>query len=123
MSKEKVYIVLSHKHSLKKKSTTEWEVAESVEFVSTLRNKHLTTSSAIGDYLNETMLSGSRVGMEDYTKFENYVRNKYAKEMAKLDDMYLSDKNVIKVNNDTIVDNAYVDQFGNTREKTVFDIA
>ena len=64
MSKEKVFIVISHKNSLKGKvirgREPEWEVTETVEFVNQLRNRHISMSTAIGDYLNKKMISGSR---------------------------------------------------------------
>lgn len=116
MSKEKVFIVLSHKHSLKKKSKTEWEVAETVEFVNNLRNRHITMSSAIGDYLNRNMLSGSRYGMSEYSKFEQYVRTKYAKQMDELDTAYSANRVPEPVEAVLIED-----QFGEMRAKTVFD--
>ena len=114
MAKEQVYIVLSHKHSLKKGSRTEWELVEHVEFVNQLRNRHLSTSSAIGDYLKRTMQSGGRVGMDDYDKFEDYIRTKYAKELAELDSAY----GAIQVVRKPIT---ITDSFGNVREPTVFD--
>ena len=117
MSKEKVFIVLSHKHSLKAKSRTEWEVSETVEFVNQLRNRHISMSSAIGDYLNRKMLSGERHGMTDYNKFEEYVRGKYAKQMSELDTAYAD----MRVADNSVVSNMITDQFGNVREKTVFD--
>lgn len=118
MKKERVYIVISHKHSLKKGSRTEWEVAETVEFVNQLRTKHLTMSTAIGDYINRKMQSGDRVGMGDYTKFENYIRTKYAKELAELDKAYRKDQ-VPEEAVDTVPE--FTDTFGNVRALTVFD--
>lgn len=118
MSKEKVYIVVTHKHSLKPRTRTkEWEVTETVEFVNQLRKRHTTTSSAIGDYLNRTMITGSRIGMGDYEKFENYIRQKYEKQMAELDTAYDSVRKKPEPT-DTAV---FVDEFGNVRPKTVFD--
>ena len=126
MSKEKIFIVLSHKHSLKKGHKTgaarsaapEWEVTETVEFVNQLRNKHHTSSSAIGDYLNRTMLTGARHGMNDYDKFEGYVRTKYAKELGQLDSMYREQQVVEEPSAEV-----FSDQFGNIRARTVFDHA
>lgn len=117
MSKEKVYIVLSHKHSLKAGSKTEWEVTETVEFVNQLRNKHISMSSAIGDFLNKKMISGSKVGMSDYEYFISYVYKKYPKQMAALDAAYPSP--VVEDTGPELV----TDSFGNIRPKTVFDPA
>lgn len=122
MKKEKVFIVISHKHVLKtpgsKHQEPVWEVAETVEFVSQLRNKHQTTSSAIGDYINRKMISGARVGMGDYDKFETYVRSKYEKEMRELDKAYQSDQVVVE---NTVSPEVFADEFGNLRARTVFD--
>jgi hypothetical protein len=123
--KEKVFIVLSHVHSLKKDPKTgkgvenAWEVSEKVEFVSHLKPRHHTMSTAIGDYINRTMISGARSGMVDYDKFDEYVRTKYAKQMADLDTMYSADRVVVEQPEEKPV---FVDQFGNAREKTVFDV-
>jgi len=115
MSKENVYIVLSHKHSLKKGTKDQWQVSEAVEFVSQLRPKHNTMSSAIGDYLNKKMISGARHGMDDYEKFERYLRTKYEKELAELDSKYGSLR--ASVSGMPLI----TDQFGNRRPWTVFD--
>ena len=124
MKKEKVYIVVSHKHVLKTpaKGNREpvWEVAESVEFVSQLRNKHLTTSSAIGDYINRKMESGARLGMGDYEVFEKYIRSKYEKEMAELDNAYRAE---VIFDVTPPEQEVFSDQFGNIRARTVFDKA
>ena len=125
MKKEKVYIVVSHKHVLKtpgsRNKQPQWDVAETVEFVSQLRNRHLTTSSAIGDYINRKLQSGARVGMADYDKFEEYIRSKYAKEMAQLDAAYRADQVQPEVIENTT--EVFSDQFGNVRARTVFDKA
>lgn len=118
MKKEKVYIVVSHKHVLKKGSKTEWDVSETVEFVDQLRNKHYTMSTAIGDYINRKMLSGSRAGMAEYSTFEEYIRKKYEKEMAELDKMYSEARSPAPVIETPAV---ISDEFGNVRTKTVFD--
>jgi len=122
MKKEQVYIVVSHKHVLKTPGTKhrepQWSVAETVEFVNKLRNKHHTTSSAIGDYINQKMLTGARHGMTDYDQFENYIRTKYTKEMKALDNAYRADQVVIDVPNQQEV---FSDEFGNIRTRTVFD--
>lgn len=126
MKKENVYIVISHKHTPKKGSKTgaagskapEWEVSESVEFVNILRNKHISMSSAIGDYLNRKMVSGARMGMGDYNKFEEYVRTKYAKQMKELDTSYRSQQVVDTTEPSPEV---FSDEFGNIRARTVFD--
>ena len=128
MKQEKVYIVVSHKHVLKtpgsKGKHPQWDVAETVEFVNQLRNKHITTSSAIGDYINRKMEKGARHGMGDYDKFEEYVRSKYAKEMAQLDNAYRADQVVFDLTptEPEVEDkNVFVDQFGSVRVRTVFD--
>lgn len=128
MRKEKVYIVVSHKHVLKtpakKGREPVWEVAEHVEFVNQLRNKHLTTASAIGDYINRKMERGARHGMGDYDKFEDYIMVKYAKEMAELDAAYKASQvpsTRVDVEPEVEDPNIVVDTFGNKRERTVFD--
>ncbi len=118
MSKEKVFIVLSHKHSLKAGSKTDWEVAETVEFVNQLRDRHISYSSAIGDYLNEKMISGKRYGMDQYSKFEEYIRKKYSKQLSQLDSMYKAEKNVAVDNSPELVMGAD----GSLRPKTVMDV-
>lgn len=113
MKEEKVYIVVSHKHMLKSSATetkeATWEVAEKVEFVNQLRSRHYTSSSAIGDYINRKMEKGAHYGMDDYDKFEEYIRSKYEKEMSQLDKAYL-DKQVPKASLNL-----------NNTQKTVFD--
>jgi hypothetical protein len=124
MKKEKVYIVVSHKHILKTPGSKDrepvWDVSETVEFVNQLRNKHLTMSSAIGDYINRKMEKGERHGMGDYSKFEEYVRSKYAKEMAQLDAAYRADQVVVE---EVESPEVFADEFGNLRARTVFDKA
>ena len=123
MAKEKVFIVVSHKHSLKnKRSKTEnpndWQVTETVEFVNQLRPRHISMSSAIGDYINREMISGARFGITEYGPFEDYVRKTYAKELAQLDALYRKDQVVEEpVPNQEV----FADEFGNIRAKTVFD--
>ena len=79
--KEKIFIVISHKNSLKKGSQTEWEVAEFVEFVNQLRNRHYSSSSAIGDYINRKMITGTRFGITEYENlkimFVPNIKNKW----------------------------------------------
>ncbi len=122
MKKEKVYIVVSHKHVLKSPGTRnrdpQWEVAETVEFVNQLRNRHYTSSSAIGDYINKKMETGQRFGMGDYDKFEEYIREKYKKEMAELDKAYRTEQI-----EEVVVESpeVFADEFGNVRARTVFD--
>ena len=122
MRKEKVYIVLSHKHVLKtpgkKGIKPQSERVETVEFVNQLRTKHLTMSSAIGDYTNRKMERGERFGMGDYSKFEEYVRASYAKEMAQLDAAYLTEQVEVEV---VDAPAQFTDEFGNERAPTVFD--
>ena len=127
MSKEKVFIVISHKHSVKKGTHTkrgveaQWEVSETIEFVNQLRNRHITTSSAVGDYLNRKMISGARHGMDTYEKFDAYIRTKYEKQMAELDAAYASQ--VVDLTPVEIEPEVFKDQFGNERARTVFDPA
>lgn len=119
MKKEKVFIVVSHKHVLKKGSKTEWEVAETVEFVNQLRSRHLTSSSAIGDYINRKMQTGARIGMGDYAKFEEYIVKKYPKEFAELDKAYKQYQ--VEDTSKTPDQEVFSDEFGNIRARTVFD--
>lgn len=119
MAKEKVFIVLSHKHVLKDRRTNDWEVVETVEFVNQLRKKHTTMSSAIGDYLNKKMFTGAKVGMGDYEYFEAYVRKKYGKQMSQLDAAYGG----LQVEEEKPDENLIVDAHGNVRPRTVFDPA
>lgn len=120
MAKEKVFIVVSHKHSLKNpklrtESPDNWQVTETVEFVNQLRNKHTSMSSAIGDYVNRKMITGASNGITDYEKFEEYIRKQYPKEMASLDAAYKKEQVVVES------PEVFADQFGNIRQKTVFD--
>lgn len=126
MKKEKVFIVVSHKHAPRKGShpgqatakETEWEVAETVEFVNQVRSKHIATASAIGDYINRKMVIGERFGIKDYDKFEEYVRGKYAQQMDSLDTAY-REAQAPKAESPEV----FVDEFGTVRTKTVFDPA
>lgn len=123
MKNEKVYIVLSHMHSLKVDPKTgkglkgQWEVSESVEFVNALKKKHTTMSSAIGDFTNRKMLSGSKVGMTDYAQFEGYIEKKYPKQLAELIEAYREPEPVVELPPSDLI----TDQFGNIRVRTVFD--
>ena len=125
MKQEKVFIILTHKNQVAKGShpgrgkggNVRWEVAEQVEFVNRIKDRHISTSSAIGDYINRKMISGVRHGMTSYTVFEEYVRKKYAKQMTELDEAYGNDRIEEEV---PLV--PFVDKFGNEREKTVFDV-
>lgn len=123
MAKEKVFIVVSHKHSLKNKhgkteNPNDWEVTETVEFVNQLRSRHTSMSSAIGDYINRKMISGSRFGITEYGPFEDYIRKKYKKELDQLDALYRKDqiKEVTEPSPEV-----FADEFGNIRARTVFD--
>ena len=118
MKKEKVYIVVFHKHNLKRGTKDQWEVAETVEFVNQLRTRHYTTSSAIGDYLNRTMITGKRFNMDNFSKFEKYIRTKYEKEITELDNAY-SEQRVPEVVVPVV--NEIEDEFGNFRDRNVFD--
>jgi len=95
MSKEKVFIVVSHINRLKSGSRSEWEVQENVEFVNQLRKRHIHSSSAIGDYLNREIISGRKFGFDTYDKFENYVRTKYPDQLGQLDKFYRSDESTL----------------------------
>lgn len=118
MTQEKVFIVLSHKHSLKK-GTKDWETTEQVEFVNQLRNKHTSMSTAVADYINKQVLTGSRYGITDYNKFIEYVEKKYPKQLAELDKKYKEFQiRDVNTENSSIIS----DSFGNIRQKTVFDI-
>ena len=125
MSKEKVYIVVTHKHQVKrsknKVAEPQWEVAETLDFVNQLRERHYTTSVAIADYLNEEMVMVGRSGITTFKQFDNYVRGKYAKEMAELDKNYYTQKTVA-LSEDVEPAELYTDSFGNVRAKTVFDL-
>lgn len=116
MSKEKVYIVLSHVNSLKPGSRTEWQVTERVEFVNQLRKKHNTMASVIGNYTDRKMVMGARYGMTDYDQFETYVRTKYKEQMDKIDSFYEAERAAAIAKTEVVTD-----QFGNIRTKTVFD--
>jgi len=124
MKKEKVFIVISHKNSLKPElrvrtgTADDWEITETVEFVNQIRNRHTSMSSAIGDYINRKMITGARYDITDYEKFEGYVRSKYPKQMAELDAAYNSTRPAEEVIESPEV---FVDPFGNVRAKTVFD--
>jgi len=124
MSKEKVFIVVSHKNSLKPKllvrtgTSEDWEITETVEFVNQVRNKHISMSSAIGDYINRKMITGQRFDITDYEKFEQYVRSKYPKQMEELDMAYKVSQIPVEVKGSPEV---FVDAFGNVRARTVFD--
>lgn len=115
MKKEKAFIVLSHTHRLEKNG--QWQVYEKVEIVDQLRKRHYSNSSAIGDFINRTMISGIRVGMDNYDNFENYIRNRYKTQMDELDTMYKDHRVNLPENKDLMVD-----EFGNVREKTIFDV-
>lgn len=124
MKKEKVFIIISHKNSLKPKlrfrtgTSEDWEITETVEFVNEVRKRHTSTSSAIGDYINRKMVTGARYGMTDYDKYEDYIRTKYPKQMAELDAAYKPSQEVIEEKSSPEI---FVDPFGNVRAKTVFD--
>jgi len=124
MSKEKVFIVVTHLNSHKKgshpgrheKENVQWEISETVEFVNQVKKKHISTASAIGDYINKKIIIGSRYGITSYDQFEEYVRTKYAKQMAELDAAYRTQQ-VVEEKSPEV----FVDAFGNVRAKTVFD--
>lgn len=115
MSTEKVFVVLFHTHVRRPRTTDKWDVAESVEFVSTLRDRHLTQSVAVGDYVNSKMVSGKRT-FDTYPKFIAYIRDKYPLQTTELDSKY---GHLVK--SVPVPDPMVQDQFGNLRPKTVFD--
>jgi hypothetical protein len=117
MSKEKVFIVLSHKHSLGNRITGDWQVNETIEFVSQLRNRHYTMSTVIVDYLNRKLITGKRAGFDTYEKFDEYARKKYPKQMTELDNAYGSMVVPVEESNEALV----TDEFGTVRPATVFD--
>lgn len=92
-----------------------------MEFVSELRKRHYQTSTAVGDYINRKMIIGLAIGMTDYDQFESYVRKKYSQQMSEIDQQYSSLRAPVPVV-ESVEDNLIVDEFGNTREKTVFDL-
>lgn len=124
MSKEKVFIVVSHKNSPKAgshpgrgaKSKLEWEVSETVEFVNQVKNRHTDTASIIGDYINRKIIIGSRFGITEYAQLDEYVRKKYKKQMDQLDEAY-GRQQVADESPELVVDAS-----GNLRAKTVFDV-
>ncbi len=128
MSKEKVFIVVSHKRMIKKSARVgarkpvdaDWETAETIEFVNRLTNKHISMSSAIADYLGRTMISGKSRGMDSYEQFETYIHTKYPKQLAELDSVYKEQQIVVPTapSPDIVVDDA-----GNIHPRTVFDNA
>jgi len=126
MKEEKVFIVLSHKNQVAKGShpgrgkneIVKWEVAEQVEFVNRIKDRHILTGSAIGDYINRKMIKGERHGMSDYNTFEGYVRTKYEKQMSELDAAYGDNR----IEEEEKPEQPFIDQFGNERQRTVFDI-
>lgn len=125
MAKEKVFIVLLHKHNLKKGTADQWEVTETVEFVSQLRNRHTQMASAIGDYINQKMVTGARYGFSDYSVFENYIQSKYEKQLDQLKNAYpRPEDDKAETKKEPVVDEKagwILDEFGNERAPTVFD--
>jgi len=118
-----VFIIVTHLNSPKKGShpgrekspEVQWEISETVEFVNQVRKRHISTASAIGDYINRKMITGARYGITEYSQFEEYVRKKYKKQMEELDAAYRPQQ---------VADESpavFVDEFGNVRAKTVFD--
>ncbi len=114
MSKENVFIVISHVHSLKPGSNNVWETAERVEFVNQLRKKHVVSSTMIADYTRKKIVSGARYGIDNYNALIEYVGKKYPKQLAELNALYGVET--------TTTASEFTDSFGNTRSKTVFDV-
>jgi len=88
MSKDKVFIVLTHMNSPKKGVKDQWETTETIEFVDTVRKKHYSSASIIADYINKEIVKGKAIGVTDYAKIEEYVRQKYGPQMKILDKQY-----------------------------------
>ena len=144
MKKEKVFIVVTHKHIIKQSSRVggrkptadDWEVHETVEFVNQYKPKQVQTASAIADYVNRKMILGAHKGMSDYKIFENYIKVKYPKQLAELDSVYkelqvpedvteltaeVEDTSANPESEETQEAPLVVDDYGNVRPKTVFD--
>ena len=117
MPKDNVYVVVFHKRVLRTRTRDQWDVSETVEFVNRLRNRHLTESAIIGDYLNSKIISGKR-NMDDYQVFISYLRKNYPAQMAELDGKY---SHLVVPLPDAPPPTAVEDQFGNMRVRTVFD--
>ena len=66
------------------------------------------------------MISGTKYGLNDYDKFEEYIRTKYKDQLAQLDAAYRPPVAVAESEQDNTP--VFVDQFGNVRTKTVFDL-
>ena len=64
------------------------------------------------------MIKGERHGMSDYNTFEGYVRTKYEKQMSELDAAYGDNR----IEEEEKPEQPFIDQFGNERQRTVFDI-
>jgi hypothetical protein len=111
-----VYIIISHKHSLKAGTKDQWETTEQVEFVDRLRKKHHEMSTAIASFTDRRMLTGARYSITDYTSFIDYIRKKYPKQLAELESQFGP-----AVDQPQTPDQIQ-DMFGNTRSKTVFDL-
>ncbi len=116
MKKEKVYIVVNHLHRVNKDG--DWDTSEKVEFVDQLRRRHLDQSSIVADYINRKVLVGARFGFDTYEKVDAYVRKRYDKQMAELDRQYQADQ----VPDTTEKVETVMDDFGQVRAKTVFDV-
>ena len=117
MSKDQVYIVVSHTNRLRNQK---WEVSEKVEFVNSLRSRHYTTASIIADYINQKVITGKRFNIETYNQLDQYLRTKYPKQFKELDEKYAS----MVVQQPAVVSdvpNVIIDDFGIARQKTVFD--
>jgi hypothetical protein len=95
MKKDKVFIIITHKHRLKERSKDQWDVVETVEFVDQIRSKHYSYASAIGDYINREVIMGTKMSLTNYIEFDNYVRNRYKAQMDELDSVYA--EKVVKV--------------------------
>lgn len=87
MKKEQVFICVTQVKSLRPKSRSDWQVTERVEFVDQVRRKHVQTAMAVGDYINRKMIIGAGK-VENYEKFEEYIRTKYSKQMQQLDQFF-----------------------------------
>jgi len=125
MSKEKVFIIASHKQAPSKSEKGKWDVTEVVEFVNKVKTKNYQCASIIADYLNREIIKGKSIGVDSYEKFEEYVRKKYPEQMKFLDQAYreeqIKEETLEQVSIDENSPEVIADEFGNLRTKTVFD--
>jgi hypothetical protein len=89
MSKEKVFIVVSHSRlpSKDRAKQGQWEVTEKIEFVDQLRKRHIDMSSITVDYLEEKVLYGNPKNIQ-YDEFIKYVTERCPRQMKELNETY-----------------------------------